>query len=59
MNWLSKLTLTRIQEKLFHLWEEDKAVAGEGSGVLWKWWEWVGSGEFLNDLDYMKGGELQ
>jgi E3 ubiquitin-protein ligase RNF14 len=34
------------QERLGELWA-DEAAGGEGVGVLWSWWEWLGSGEFL------------
>jgi hypothetical protein len=41
------------------MWFEDKEMTGEGSGVLWRWWEWVGGGEFLADLGAMNGDQLE
>ncbi len=51
--------LKQVQDKLRDMWDEEKANAGEGIGVLWKWWDWVGGGEFLPDLGLVEGGELQ
>lgn len=47
--WLSKRVLANVQERLAVLWA-DEAAGGQGVGVLWSWWEWVGSGQFLEDL---------
>jgi E3 ubiquitin-protein ligase RNF14 len=41
------------------MWEEEKELAGEGSGVIWKWWEWIGNGEFLSDLSLIQDGQLR
>lgn len=57
--WLSKRTLAQVQDKISQMWTDDKEMTGEGSAVVWKWWEWIGSGEFLVDLGMMKNGVLQ
>ncbi len=44
--WLANPVLSMAQERLGELWM-DEAAGGEGLGVLWSWWEWLGSGEFL------------
>jgi E3 ubiquitin-protein ligase RNF14 len=44
--WLGNGVLLLAQERLGELWA-DEAAGGEGVGVLWSWWEWLGSGEFL------------
>ena len=41
------------------MWTEDKEMTGEGSAVVWKWWEWIGSGEILDDLRMMENGVLK
>lgn len=41
------------------MWDEERDLLGEGAGVLWKWWEWVGSGEFMVDLGLIKDGQLE
>lgn len=47
--WISRRILAHVQERLAVLWK-DEAIGGEGIGVLWSWWEWIGSGSFLEDL---------
>lgn len=47
-----------IEHRLETMWREDKELAGEGSGVIWRWWEWIGSGECLSDLGLLKGDVL-
>ena len=51
--------LVKVQERLVQIWEEENDAGGESSGALWKWWEWVGSGDFLSGLELIEGGELQ
>lgn len=46
--WLGRRVLTLAQERLGQLWV-DEASSGDGVGVLWSWWEWLGSGDFLVD----------
>ncbi|WVQ82772.1 hypothetical protein IAT38_004904 [Cryptococcus sp. DSM 104549] len=58
-NWLPKALLRRIEAKLGEMWVEEKEVMGEGTGVLWKWWEWVVNGDFLTDVNMMKAGTLE
>nr|XP_018267239.1 uncharacterized protein I303_01224 [Kwoniella dejecticola CBS 10117]OBR89397.1 hypothetical protein I303_01224 [Kwoniella dejecticola CBS 10117] len=58
-SWLPKTKLRSIQDKLVEMWEEEKELNGEGIGILWRWWEWVGSGEFLNDLGMFNGSSLE
>ncbi|WWC86300.1 uncharacterized protein L201_001173 [Kwoniella dendrophila CBS 6074] len=58
-NWLPKSTLKQVQDKLIEMWNEEKEVCGEGIGIIWKWWEWVGTGEFLSDLGMFKGSSLE
>ena len=41
------------------MWQEEADSSGEGSGVLWRYWEWVGSGEFLTDLDLLQIDHLK
>jgi len=45
--------------RLETMWSEDKELAGEGSGVIWRWWEWIGSGECLLDLGLLKDDVLR
>jgi E3 ubiquitin-protein ligase RNF14 len=40
------------------MWAEERDISGEGAGILWKWWDWVANGDFLEDLGLMKNGEL-
>ncbi|ORY23205.1 hypothetical protein BCR39DRAFT_362763 [Naematelia encephala] len=58
-SYLSRKSLGKIQEKLREMWKEDKELVGEGAGVLWRWWEWVASGDFFSDLDLLKGDTLE
>lgn len=58
-NWLSRSCLRSISDKLGKMWEEDKESIGEGSGVIWKWWEWVGNGDFLIDLNLIQDAQLR
>lgn len=60
-SWLNKSALAAIQSRLNGMWEEEKSASGEaeGNGVLWRWWEWVGGGEFLVDLGMMIGDVLE
>jgi E3 ubiquitin-protein ligase RNF14 len=58
-SWLSRAALETVIGKLKGLWEEEKEIAGEGQGVLWRWWEWVGTGEFLTELGFIKDGQLR
>ena len=58
-NWLSRTTLKQLQDILVEMWQEEKALIGEGTGILWRWCDWVGNGIFLSDRGAMKGGELQ
>lgn len=51
--------LVRVQERLAEMWSEEKDAAGEGSGVVWRWWEWIGSGDFLDDLKLLQDGTLR
>ncbi|GMK54875.1 hypothetical protein CspeluHIS016_0114610 [Cutaneotrichosporon spelunceum] len=46
--WLNRRVLTLAQERLRQLWEEE-ASSGDGVGVLWSWWDWLGNGHFLED----------
>lgn len=57
--WLDKRYLVEIEHRLETMWTEDKETAGEGSGVIWRWWEWIGSGECLSDLGLLKGDVLR
>lgn len=58
-NWLPRSALQAVQDKLRAMWAEEKESMGEGAGVLWRWWEWVGTGEFLVDLGLMDGSDLR
>ncbi|WWD17839.1 hypothetical protein CI109_102283 [Kwoniella shandongensis] len=58
-NWLPRTVLKDVQDKLNELWTEETEIGGEGMGVLWKWWEWVGNGEFLSDLGMIKGDTVE
>lgn len=57
-SWLSRKSLNSIQERLASYWREERELSGEGSGVIWKWWEWIGTGEFLSDLGLLHGDQL-
>ncbi|KAK8865969.1 hypothetical protein IAR55_001118 [Kwoniella newhampshirensis] len=58
-NWLPWSVLKEVQDKLVDLWTEEKDSCGEGMGVLWKWWDWVGNGDFLSDMGMLKGYTLE
>ncbi|WVF70501.1 hypothetical protein IAT40_005291 [Kwoniella sp. CBS 6097] len=58
-NWLPRSVLKSVTDKLSQFWDEEKEACGEGMGVIWKWWEWVGTGEFLLELDLIKGDTLE
>jgi E3 ubiquitin-protein ligase RNF14 len=57
--WLNKRHLTELEGRILTMWAEDKEMTGEGSGVIWRWWEWIGSGEFLSDLGLLQGDTLR
>lgn len=57
--WLDKRYRVEIERRLGMMWSEDKEIAGEGSGVIWRWWEWIGSGECLSDIGLLKGDVLR
>jgi E3 ubiquitin-protein ligase RNF14 len=57
--WLDKPYRVEIEHRLENMWSEDKELAGEGSGVIWRWWEWIGSGECLLDLGLLKDDVLR
>jgi E3 ubiquitin-protein ligase RNF14 len=57
--WLDKPYRVEIEHRLETMWSEDKELAGEGSGVIWRWWEWIGSGECLSDLGLLKNDVLR
>jgi E3 ubiquitin-protein ligase RNF14 len=57
--WLDKRYRLEIERRLGMMWGEDKEIAGEGSGVIWRWWEWIGSGECLTDLGLLKEDTLR
>ncbi|BEJ11475.1 hypothetical protein CspHIS471_0108970 [Cutaneotrichosporon sp. HIS471] len=44
--WLNRRVVTLAQERLGQLWAAE-ASGGDGVGVLWSWWEWLGNGDFL------------
>ncbi|KAL7424702.1 hypothetical protein Q5752_000386 [Cryptotrichosporon argae] len=56
--WLARGVLERVTDRLARMWDEDRA-GGEGVGVLWRWWMWVGGGEFLIDLGLQKGDTIE
>ncbi|WWC66318.1 uncharacterized protein I206_100219 [Kwoniella pini CBS 10737] len=58
-NWLPKLKLRQIQNKLVEMWDEEKQLNDEGMGIIWRWWEWVGTGDFLTDLEMYNGSSLE
>lgn len=57
--WLNRKSLNAISRKLGEMWDEEKEMSGEGQGVLWRFWEWVGTGDFLSDLDLMRSDSLR
>ena len=58
-HWMEKNLLGKVENRMIELWEEEKAVLGEGAGVMWRWWEWIGVGDFLTDLGCIEHGELR
>ncbi|WVQ62143.1 uncharacterized protein L199_000281 [Kwoniella botswanensis] len=61
-NWLPRTKLRSIQDKLSEMWEEEGEIyggEGQGVGVIWKWWEWIGNGDFLTDLGMFNGPILE
>lgn len=59
LNWLPRSTLVSVERQLKRFWEDDKAMSGEGSGVLWRFWEYIGNGEFLVDQGVLRGDTLR
>jgi E3 ubiquitin-protein ligase RNF14 len=57
--WLSRKYLTKLSTKLGEMWIEEKEMSGEGQGVLWKFWDWVGSGDFLYEVGLLSDGVLR
>ncbi|KAL1409025.1 hypothetical protein Q8F55_005849 [Vanrija albida] len=57
--WLSNRTLGKMQERLTTMWVDQRDSSGEGDGVLWMWFEWVSSSEFLGDLRFLDNGTLR
>lgn len=61
-SWLSRTHLRQVQDKLRQMWAEERDMAGgtEGTGVLWRWWDWIAQGEFLAELGLIGAhGELR
>jgi E3 ubiquitin-protein ligase RNF14 len=64
-SWLSRQALATTTNKLGALWEEERDSTGtlvepaEGVGVLWRWWEWVANGEFLQELGMLQDDTLR
>lgn len=59
-SWLSAKVVKSLETRLSSMWEEEReALGGEGAGVVWRWWEWVGTGEFLSELGMMHDGRLR
>ena len=57
--WLDRSALSSVQRRIAQMWAEDKAGSDEGAGVIWKWWDWIGTGEFLADLKYSQGDSIR
>lgn len=64
-SWLSRQVLATITNKLGALWDEERdsnstlGEPAEGVGVLWRWWEWVANGEFLQELGMLQDNTLR
>ncbi|ORX36001.1 hypothetical protein BD324DRAFT_581472 [Kockovaella imperatae] len=54
-NWLSRKVLYKIGLRLEEMWRSEQ-MSGEGAGVIWQWWEWVGNGQFFEDLGLSQDG---
>jgi E3 ubiquitin-protein ligase RNF14 len=54
-SWLPRSTLQAVQTKLSVMWAQEAQAGGEGSGVLWRWWDWISTGEFLVDIGMLTG----
>ncbi|KAG8836039.1 translation termination inhibitor protein itt1 [Serendipita sp. 399] len=48
--WLSPVELSKMQQCLLQVWEEDSQ---QQSGTLWRTCEWIRTGSFLRDLGLM------
>ncbi|TXT10734.1 hypothetical protein VHUM_02239 [Vanrija humicola] len=57
--WLSNRMLSKVQERLAAMWTSEQEAAGEGVGVLWAWFDWVSSSQFLHDLGLVSNGILR
>ncbi|WVQ70866.1 hypothetical protein IAR50_000391 [Cryptococcus sp. DSM 104548] len=57
-NWLPKSVLKSFDSMLGPMWREEKEAMGEGQGVLWKWMEWIVSGDCLVDSGKIVDGVL-
>lgn len=57
--WLDKPIQVDLERRLESMWAEDKKLAGEGTGVIWRWWEWLGSGECFTDLGLLRNDVLR
>ena len=58
-HWLDRISLGKLSDRIQELWEEEQAIAGEGAGVIWRWWDWIGLGEFLTELEYIENNHLR
>lgn len=57
--WLSKRVLAHVADRMRTMWQEEIDASGESSGVVWKWWEWVGTGDFLSEVGVASGPILR
>ena len=58
-HWLDRISLGKLSDRIQELWEGEQAIAGEGAGVIWRWWDWIGLGEFLTELEYIENNQLR
>ena len=56
-SWLSQKHLRRIGDRLVEVWREEHDGMGS-QGVLWRWWEWIGHGDFLVDFGLLRDSVL-
>jgi E3 ubiquitin-protein ligase RNF14 len=57
-SWLSRRVLAKVGARLQEHWEEENELGGEGTGVIWRWWDWVSSATFLDELGILSDGTL-
>ncbi|EIW72764.1 hypothetical protein TREMEDRAFT_24487 [Tremella mesenterica DSM 1558] len=57
-SWLSRKTCGQIAGKMATMWREEVSD-GEGMEVIFRWWDWVANGDFLEEFGLLVDGRLK